>query len=96
MKSCKAIDITGHALNHKIAVEVNTDTDTTQATIGRLTEWTGVTSPSSENYDTLFRAVLETGDGKAKAQIFLAPGSLVWVFEEGEAMPATFSKSEMN
>lgn len=96
MQSVTAIDLSGRSLGKRIAVEIQTPENKTHHTVGRLVEWTAVASPDEGSDETMYRAVLTTQDGKARGQVLMVPSTLVWVFEAGDEIPASFSVGELN
>lgn len=90
MRTIAARRLTGDELGKNIAVEIETPEGKRRYARGRLQEWTGVWSPepNEAGRDRMFRAVLMTENGDARAQVILAQDSIMWVQDDpSEALP---------
>lgn len=81
MRTLAANRLTGEELGKNIAVEIETPEGKRRYARGRLQEWTGVWSkePNEAGRDRMFRAILITDSGDARAQVILAQDSILWV-----------------
>lgn len=90
MRTTSAQNFTGQGLGKQVAVEVETPEGKRNYARGRLVEWTGVWSdtPNEAGRDRLFRAILSTSNGDARAQVLLAQDSILWVQDDpSEPLP---------
>lgn len=90
MRTTAAKNLAGQELGKQVAVEIETPEGKRRYARGLLVEWTGVWSdtPNEAGHDRLFRAILATDNGDARAQVLLAPNSLLWVQDDpSEPLP---------
>jgi len=81
MRTTSAQNFNGNDLGKQVAIEIETPEGKRRYARGRMAEWTGVWSsePNEAGRDRMFRAILETEDGKGRAQVILAQDSILWV-----------------